>query len=182
MHSADFKTADGDITKAMKVEISPKVKFEILIFDNELTVGWLYSQCLREITDLQNQGKLQSFDIDQFRCLKTKDGILNFDYILSDPGKYLKTLPADLIVVPYMGEDIIEEHLNFMSFKLLEKIGDGGFSKVFLVRKRDSGAIYAMKVVDKSLLIDHDKEEYLFNEKNIWKSIHHQRIVTPIDL
>ena len=81
-----------------------------------------------------------------------------------------------------MGEDIIEEHLNFMSFKLLEKIGDGGFSKVFLVRKRDSGAIYAMKVVDKSLLIDHDKEEYLFNEKNIWKSIHHQRIVTPIDL
>ena len=47
MHSEDFKTADGDVTKIMKVEISPKDKFDILIFDNELTVGWLYSQSLR---------------------------------------------------------------------------------------------------------------------------------------
>lgn len=67
-------------------------------------------------------------------------------------------------------------------FELLTMVGEGGFSKVFLVRKKDSGSIHAMKIINKNKLLEHDKEEYLFNEKNIWQSLEHPRIVKLMNL
>ena len=51
---------------------------------------------------------------------------------------------------------------------------------MFLVRKKDTGSIHAMKIVNKNKLLEHDREEYLFNEKNIWQSLDHPRIVRKI--
>ena len=48
---------------------------------------------------------------------------------------------------------------------MISKIGSGGFSVVYLVRKLDNGVFYAMKVIDKKLMMDRDKEEMIFNER-----------------
>ena len=42
-------------------------------------------------------------------------------------------------------------------FQLLKVIGRGGFSKVFLVRKKDSGLLFAMKVMEKSFVMTDGK-------------------------
>ena len=42
-------------------------------------------------------------------------------------------------------------------FQLLKVIGRGGFSKVFLVRKKDSGLLFAMKVMQKSFVMTDGK-------------------------
>jgi serine/threonine protein kinase len=42
-------------------------------------------------------------------------------------------------------------------FQLLKVIGKGGFSKVFLVRKKDSGLLFAMKVMQKSFVMTDGK-------------------------
>lgn len=61
---------------------------------------------------------------------------------------------------------------------ILEKvIGKGGFSKVFLVRKKSSGLMYAMKVLDKAMLTDQRKLKQIENERRIMNLIDHPFIV-----
>lgn len=40
---------------------------------------------------------------------------------------------------------------------------------MYLARKRDDGFIYSIKVVDKVPMMEINREEYLFREKNVWK-------------
>lgn len=42
-------------------------------------------------------------------------------------------------------------------FEPIKIIGTGGFSRVFLVRKKDTGFLYAMKVMKKSYVTDESK-------------------------
>ena len=39
------------------------------------------------------------------------------------------------------------------SFELLKLIGKGGYSQVFMARKKDSGQLYAIKIMDKKHLL-----------------------------
>lgn len=56
-------------------------------------------------------------------------------------------------------------------------IGKGGFSKVFLVRKKLSGLMYAMKVLDKGMLTDQRKLKQIENERKIMNITDHPFIV-----
>lgn len=114
--------------------------------------------------------------MDRFACLKTKEGIINYDFILSDPGNHLSRLEGPLELIPYLSKPV-DGPISIKHFEILKKIGEGGFSRVFLVRKIDTGRISALKIVDKNQLIDHNKDEYLFNERTIWKDLSHPNIV-----
>jgi serum/glucocorticoid-regulated kinase 2 len=59
-------------------------------------------------------------------------------------------LPNDFnsILKPYLAESVSPK-VDLSHFKILKKIGAGGFSVVYLVKKKDSGNFYAMKVIDK---------------------------------
>lgn len=59
--------------------------------------------------------------------------------------------------------------IGFQSFELLEMAGKGTFGKVFKVRKRDNGRIYAMKVLKKSFLMQRNYLKYAITECNILK-------------
>ena len=43
--------------------------------------------------------------------------------------------------------------INFNSFEILELIGGGSFGKIFKVKQKNTSKIYAMKVLNKSYLI-----------------------------
>ena len=60
--------------------------------------------------------------------------------------------------------------INFNSFEILEKIGDGGFGKVFKVRQKKTNNIYAMKVLNKAFLIKMNQLHYAITECNVLKS------------
>jgi serine/threonine protein kinase len=59
------------------------------------------------------------------------------------------------------------------SFEQLKVIGRGGFSRVVLCRKKDTGMLYAMKIVAKSTA----KRHRVLAEKDIMTRLDHPRIV-----
>ena len=51
-----------------------------------------------------------------------------------------------------IGEDLLNhaQKITQDDFKLIKVIGRGTFGKVYMVRKKDTGQIYAMKVLKKA--------------------------------
>ena len=63
-------------------------------------------------------------------------------------------------------------------FEMLCLVGQGAFGKVFQVRKRDTGAVYAMKVMRKETIIEREQTDYMRAERDILTVIHHPYVVT----
>ena len=57
-------------------------------------------------------------------------------------------------------------------------VGQGAFGKVFQVRKKDTGSVYAMKVMKKEVIIEREQTDYMKAERDILTVIHHPFIVT----
>jgi serum/glucocorticoid-regulated kinase 2 len=47
----------------------------------------------------------------------------------------------------------LEPKVGLKDFIFLKNIGVGGFSLVYLVRKKDTGKFYALKLIDKEFII-----------------------------
>lgn len=74
--------------------------------------------------------------------------------------------------------DVAEERkIGVDDFDLLTTIGKGSFGKVIQVRKKDTGKIYAMKVLDKQHILEANEVEHTRSEKNILQMIHHPFLV-----
>lgn len=52
-------------------------------------------------------------------------------------------------------------------FMLLQTVGKGSFGKVVQVRKKDSGNIYAMKILKKDMVIRRKQYEHTLSERRI---------------
>lgn len=66
---------------------------------------------------------------------------------------------------------------RLQDFLLLKVIGKGSFGKVMLVRKADTGDIYAMKVLSKASVVHRHQVEHTKTERNVLEYIHHPFIV-----
>lgn len=53
------------------------------------------------------------------------------------------------------------------SFEVKKVIGKGSFGKVFLVQKKDTKAVFAMKSLRKDVILDYDQIESTMLEKDI---------------
>lgn len=56
-------------------------------------------------------------------------------------------------------------------------IGRGGFSKVLLCRKKDTGRLYAAKVIKKSKIVNENKIKPILSERNVLEKIDHPFII-----
>ena len=52
-------------------------------------------------------------------------------------------------------------------FEFLRLLGQGGYAKVFLVRKKATGKLFAMKVMRKDFIIEANMKEYIEKEKDV---------------
>lgn len=59
----------------------------------------------------------------------------------------------------------------------MKVVGRGSFGKVLQVRKKDTGKVYAMKILDKSRVMKTKQEKHTNDEKRILQSIDHPFIV-----
>ena len=64
------------------------------------------------------------------------------------------------------------------SFHLLRVIGKGSFGKVMVVRKIDTGRLYALKALDKAHVISRNQVEHTRTERNVMSYIKHPYIVS----
>lgn len=63
-------------------------------------------------------------------------------------------------------------------FQLMRVVGRGHFGKVMMVRKRDTGRIYAMKVLHKETVIENDAIQHTLSESNVLRNVRHPFIVS----
>jgi len=64
-----------------------------------------------------------------------------------------------------------KERVGIEDFELLTVIGEGSFGKVLRVRKNNDGKIYAMKVLDKNMIIQRNELEHTRSEKSILQQL-----------
>ena len=66
---------------------------------------------------------------------------------------------------------------DLKDFIIKSVIGRGSFGKVFLVQKKDTKAVYAMKSLRKDVVIDYDQIESTLLEKKILLEADHPFLV-----
>ena len=62
-------------------------------------------------------------------------------------------------------------------FTLIKTIGKGSFGKVLMVKKNDTGKVYAMKVLNKEKVIARKQYEHTLSERKILQDISHPFLV-----
>ena len=67
--------------------------------------------------------------------------------------------------------------IRMEQFDLLKVIGKGSFGKVMQVRKKDTGRVYAMKIIKKSYIVERDEVAHTLAERNVLSKLKHPFIV-----
>jgi len=70
-----------------------------------------------------------------------------------------------------------EEKVGVADFELLNRVGKGSFGKVIQVRKKNTGEIFAMKVLSKKHIVEHNEVAHTKSEKNILMKLQHPFLV-----
>lgn len=63
------------------------------------------------------------------------------------------------------------------NYLLLTVIGKGSYAKVILVKKKDTGEIFALKILKKKHIERRKQEEHVLTERNVLVGIKHPFIV-----
>merc|ERR1712000_293945 len=66
-----------------------------------------------------------------------------------------------------------KQKMSVNDFDLLALVGKGSFGKVMQVRKKDTGAIYAMKLLSKKHIVLNNEVEHTKAERNILEKLNH---------
>ena len=66
---------------------------------------------------------------------------------------------------------VVQHKVCLSDFVLLTTVGKGSFGKVIQVRKKDSGQIYAMKVLKKAQVLKRKQYEHTMAERHILEEV-----------
>ncbi|CAK62365.1 unnamed protein product (macronuclear) [Paramecium tetraurelia] len=103
-----------------------------------------------------------------------------YDYYLTISGQTLDVFKGKTLQIqPFYSQPITTKRVGLKDFTLVKCIGVGGFSRVYMVRKRDNGKFYALKLIDKKFILDNQKEIIVQNERDIMVRMENQ-FVTPL--
>jgi serum/glucocorticoid-regulated kinase 2 len=72
----------------------------------------------------------------------------------------------------------ISSSVTIDDFEILQVVGKGSYGKVMQVRKRDTGKIYAMKVLKKQMLVARKQVAHTKTERRVLELIDHPFLVT----
>jgi serum/glucocorticoid-regulated kinase 2 len=76
---------------------------------------------------------------------------LTYDFYLTQLERDASFLNGQSIVLKPLYR-LSRKRIDMRSFNIIKCIGAGGFSKVFLVRYKEDGKFYAMKLIDKHFI------------------------------
>jgi serine/threonine protein kinase len=68
-------------------------------------------------------------------------------------------------------------NISKKDFEMISVIGKGSYGKVMLVKKRDTGQLYALKVLKKAEIVRRNQVEHTMTERRILENIRHPFIV-----
>jgi protein kinase A len=111
-----------------------------------------------------NLGKVGENNKDR-KVSKDDDSLSGSDYerpYHSDGILYEPQVRADLF------SDKKKNNVTLADFEMLKKIGEGGYGYVMLVRQKDTGDFYALKIIRFKDEVDDSFKENLINERKIF--------------
>jgi len=82
-------------------------------------------------------------------------------------------LYAELVALKFEERKVV----TIDEFDLYRFLGAGGFGMVLLAKKKDTGRFYAIKVIDKRILISQNQTHSIFREKEVLACVEHPFIV-----
>lgn len=62
-------------------------------------------------------------------------------------------------------------------FQIIKQIGSGGFSKVFLCKSKIDANFYAMKLIEKQMVIKNKKKKIVMNQRIIMENSKHPFLI-----
>jgi protein-serine/threonine kinase len=138
---------------------------ELDVPDDTLTCGWLVSEVIRSYKGSRS-----------IVALRTASNTEILDYWLT---LYERTLQ------PFRDGDRLEavlveptpQVMSQLSFNPIKIVGKGGFSRVLQARKKDTGNLYAIKIMSKDFILSEDKAAQILMERNIMARVSHPFIV-----
>ena len=74
-------------------------------------------------------------------------------------------------------EKLQPNKITLKHFTIFKKIGTGGFSKVYLCQYKGDGQFYALKLIEKEMIVKSRKKKIILNERNIMKESDHPFII-----
>jgi serum/glucocorticoid-regulated kinase 2 len=86
----------------------------------------------------------------------------------------------DVIIETFYEEqkERMTDKVNVNSFSLISVIGKGSYAEVILARKKDTGTIYALKILKKSKIEQRNQKSHVKTERNILVLAPHLLIFT----
>jgi serine/threonine protein kinase len=70
-----------------------------------------------------------------------------------------------------------EVKIGLSSFVPVQLLGKGSFGEVYLVKKKTTNKLYAMKIISKNMIVRQSITKYVYTEKNIQSVLKHPFIV-----
>ena len=70
-----------------------------------------------------------------------------------------------------------KREVTIKDFEQIKVIGRGGFSKVVLARKIDTGRLYAIKILKKDQLVNENKIKPILSERSVLEQLNHPFLV-----
>ena len=118
--------------------------------------------------------------LDSSELQRPPNGIQEIDFsFLSDNDSFDAKSPGSGDDAYYRSEyhELNNSTVGLNDFEILKVIGKGSFGKVFQVKKMGENEIYAMKVLNKSVIKKKNQIEHTKTERNILGKIDHPFIV-----
>ena len=69
--------------------------------------------------------------------------------------------------IPTTTMPITNEEITRQSFEIIEKLGEGSYATVWLVKKKDTQKYYGMKILEKQQILKNEKINAVFQERDI---------------
>jgi serine/threonine protein kinase len=168
-----FKEKD----KSVKVLIDKGIVETIPITDADLTVGWLLSEVVRRYDNAYENDK-------ETNKLNSKKVIVGLKSVHFHPTLDFYLTELDNLLSPIKDKTLFTVHFSKIisapsnikkrkigpeDFKFLKVIGKGSYSFVTIARKKDSGRLYAIKIMKKRRLFREIGKQNFESESKINK-------------
>lgn len=146
--------------------------------ESDLTVGWLLSEATRKYDQLREEGEIKG-PKKHVVGIKSVQSILGLDYYLTQLENSLSPIKEKtLLAVHYAQiqdncsqEESKGAQVTKNDFRFLNVIGCGGYSNVVLARKKDSGRLYAIKIIKKDATYVKTNKSVYISEAAIMKKL-----------
>lgn len=152
-----FKSNKG---RTIRVKIAKDIIEDIYCPDADLTVGWLLSEVTRRYDKHfeanMTKEKEEIYSKKLIVGLKTVELLPALDYYLTFLDNCLRPIKSNTLLAVHYAKMNEENQLKPKKYKkpvgkddfqYLKVLGCGGYANVVLARKKDSGRLYAIKII-----------------------------------